>query len=121
MPEGITPGAIARVLMDDEPLGFEEMAAKQAGDMTATDRPETVATAPTAQFDEQIKEQISEQGITHSLAARTLAEQEAGREAVARRQSEHLRNQAITARENAKRLEQGAAHPEDLAYNPGSK
>lgn len=53
------------------------------------------------------------------ISAQTLAEMEAGREAVARRAAEYTRNREITAREQARKLDQKAeASPDDLSYHP---
>lgn len=109
----VNTGGVARLMMSDKPLGFEEMAAEKNTVAVAEPAPEPVS-EPVQTYEPS----TNDAGISHSVLARTLAEQEAGRAAVARRTADSVRGREITARENAKALAEGrAAHPDDLAYN----
>lgn len=111
----VTTESISRTLTSDKPLGFEDMVLEAQGKLV------DVAPAPAANpLPEPIAPATNEAGISHSLLARTLAEQEAGRAGVARRTAESIRNREITASENAKRQAQGsAASADDLSYTEG--
>jgi len=116
----VTAESISRLLMSDKPLGFEDMALEAQGNAVTTSvaLPEHAPVlAPAAEID-PIAPLTNEAGISLSMSARTLGEQEAGRQAVARRTAESVRNREITARENAKRQGEGsAAQAGDLSYN----
>ena len=98
--------SISRLFTSDKPLGFEDMALEAQGLPLLAAAPDLVA--PTT----------DENGVSLTLLARTIAEQETGREAVARRTADSVRNREITARENAKRQAEGSAPAAgDLSYN----
>lgn len=102
----VTTESISRLFTSDKPLGFEDMALEAQGKP-----PLAAAIEPAAPV-------ANAAGISFSLLARTIAEQEAGRAAVARRTAESVNNREITARENAKRQAEGsAAQAGDLSYN----
>jgi len=102
----VTTESISRLFTSDKPLGFEDMALEAQG------KP------PLAAAFESVTPTTNSAGISHTMLARTLAEQEAGRAGVARRTAESVNNREITARENAKRQAEGsAAQAGDLSYN----
>lgn len=111
----VTSENVSRMLMSDQPLGFEDMALQAQGRPTAAiqqalPEPAVIGFAPEPPL-------TNEAGVSQSVLDRTTAEQEAGRAAVARRTAESVRNREITARENAKRLAEGsAAEAGDLSY-----
>lgn len=112
----VTTESISRLLTSDKPLGFEDMALEAQGKQPVAAAPEPAPVQAPAP--EPFAPVTNEAGVSLSVLARTHAEQEAGREAVARRTAESVRNREITARENAKRQAEGsAAEAGDLSYN----
>lgn len=84
--------------------------------------PDTVQPAALSQKTIDELNAVSQKGFNESaqdsVRARTLAEQEAGREALARKGADIRLAQEVGAKQAAKRLaDEAPAHPSDLSYN----